>query len=66
MQLDFNTTTSADDGLMKSSGMSEFCGEMEGVGRRQLLDDLSKRRTYWEIKEEAEDQNIEIGLYLCT
>ena len=31
--------------------------EVKGVGRRtQLLDDLRKRRIYWELKEEAEDQ----------
>ena len=31
--------------------------EAKGVGRRtQLLDDLRNRR-YWELKEEAEDQN---------
>jgi hypothetical protein len=31
--------------------------EVKGVGRRrtQLLDDLRNRRTYWELKEEAED-----------
>ena len=35
-------------------------GQMtEGVGRRrtQLLDDLRNRIRYWELKEEAEDQN---------
>ena len=33
--------------------------EVKGVGRRrtQLLDDLRKGRRYWELKEEAEDQN---------
>ena len=33
--------------------------EVKGVGRRrtQLLDDLRNRRRYWELKEEAEDQN---------
>jgi hypothetical protein len=32
---------------------------VKGVGRRrtQLLDDLRNRRRYWELKEEAEDQN---------
>ena len=32
--------------------------EVKGVGRRrtQLLDDLRNRRTYWELKEEAEDR----------
>ena len=31
--------------------------EVKGVGRRrQLLDDLSNRRRYWEQKEEAEDK----------
>jgi hypothetical protein len=31
--------------------------EVKGVGRRiQLLDDLRKRRGYWELKKEAEDQ----------
>jgi hypothetical protein len=32
--------------------------EMKGVGRRrtQLLDDLRNRRTYRELKEEAEDR----------
>ena len=32
--------------------------EVKGVGRRrtQLLDDLRDRRTYWELKEEAEDR----------
>ena len=32
--------------------------EVKGVGRRrtQLLDDLSNRRRYWELKEEAEDR----------
>jgi hypothetical protein len=32
---------------------------MKGVGRRrtQLLNDLRNRRGYWELKEEAEDQN---------
>ena len=32
--------------------------ELKGVGRRrtQLLDDLRKRRRYWELKEEAEDR----------
>ena len=31
--------------------------EMKGVGRRrtQLLDDLRKRRRYWELEEDAED-----------
>ena len=33
--------------------------EVKGVGRRrtQLLDELRKRRRYWELKEEAEDRN---------
>jgi hypothetical protein len=32
--------------------------EVKGVGRRtQLLDDLRNRRRYWELKENAEDQN---------
>ena len=32
---------------------------MKEVGRRrtQLLDDLRKKRRYWELKEEAEDRN---------
>ena len=31
--------------------------EVKGVGRRtQLLDDLRNRRSYWELKEEAEDR----------
>ena len=32
--------------------------EVKGVGgrRTQVLDDLRKRRRYWEIKEEVEDQ----------
>ena len=30
--------------------------EVKGIGRRiQLLDDLRKRRIYWELKEDAED-----------
>ena len=31
---------------------------MKGAGRRrtQLLDNLRKRRRYWELKEEAEDR----------
>ena len=31
--------------------------EVEGVGSRktQLLDDLRNRRSYWELKKEAED-----------
>ena len=32
---------------------------MKGVGRRrtQLLDDLGNGRKYWELREEAEDEN---------
>ena len=32
--------------------------EVKGVGRRrtQFLDDLRRRRRYWELKEEAEDR----------
>jgi hypothetical protein len=34
--------------------------EVNGVGRRrtQLLDDLRKRRRYWELKEEAGDRKV--------
>jgi hypothetical protein len=28
-----------------------------GITRTQLLDDLRNRRRYWELKEEAKDQN---------
>jgi hypothetical protein len=33
--------------------------DVKGIGRRiiQLLDDLRKRRRYWELKKEAEDRN---------
>jgi hypothetical protein len=33
--------------------------KVKGVGgrRTQLLDDVRNRRRYWELKEEAEDQN---------
>jgi hypothetical protein len=33
--------------------------EIKVVGRRrtQLLEDMRNRRRYWELKEEAEDQN---------
>jgi hypothetical protein len=33
--------------------------EVKGVGRTrtQLLDDLTNRRRYWELKEEAEDRS---------
>ena len=33
--------------------------EVKGVGRRRtrLLDDLRKRRRYWELKEKAEDRS---------
>jgi hypothetical protein len=33
--------------------------EVKGRRRIQLLDDLRKRRRYWEIKEEAEDRKKE-------
>ena len=41
---------------------------MKGVGRRrtQLLDDLRKRRRYWELKEEAEDQKYGKTIYQST
>jgi hypothetical protein len=40
--------------------------EAKGVGRKttQLLDDLRKRRIYWELKEECEDKKkVEMIVY---
>ena len=38
--------------------------EVKGVGRRtQFVDDLRNRRRYWELKEEAEDQNMQTIVY---
>ena len=40
--------------------------KVKGVGRRrtQLLDDLRKRRRYWEVMEEAEDRKkMERAIY---
>ena len=38
---------------------------VKGVGRRrtQFLVDLRNRRRYWELKEEAEDQNMQTIVY---
>ena len=38
--------------------------EIKGVERRiiQLLDDLRKRRRYWELKEEAEDGDDSLSI----
>ena len=38
--------------------------KVKGVGRTtQLLDDLTNRRRYWKLKEEAKDLKMEITVY---